>query len=88
MEPASFGIPVIFGPHTHNFVSMATALLEGEGGRRVQNGDELYAALKDFLEDDEMCRRAGEKARAFVESNRGALERVVRHMKGCMGEGA
>jgi 3-deoxy-D-manno-octulosonic-acid transferase len=86
LEPASFGIPVIFGPHTHNFVSMATALLEGEGGRRVQNGDELSAAVRDFLEDDEMRRRSGENARAFVESNRGALERVVRHIKGCMGE--
>lgn len=86
LEPASFGIPVIFGPHTHNFVSMATALLEGEGGRRVQNGDEVSAAVRDFLEDDEMRRRSGENARAFVESNRGALERVVRHIKGCMGE--
>lgn len=86
LEPASFGIPVIFGPHTHNFVSMATALLQAKGGRRVQNQDDLYAALKHFLEDDQMRRRAGENARAFVESNRGALERVVRHIKGCMGE--
>ena len=72
LEPASFGIPVVFGPHTHNFVSMATTLLEGEGGRRVQNGDELCAAVKEFLEDDEMRRRAGENARAFVEQQPGS----------------
>jgi len=87
LEPASFGIPVVFGPHTHNFVSMAAALLEAGGGRRVRNGDELYTALKAFLEDEETRNRAGAKARTFVKRNRGALQRVLCHVKRCMGEG-
>jgi len=87
LEPASFGIPVVFGPHTHNFVSMAAALLEAGGGRRVHSGDELYTTLKAFLEDEEMCKRAGARARAFVKRNRGALQRVLCHVKRCMGQG-
>ena len=88
LEPASFGIPVVFGPHTHNFVSMSAALLEAGGGRRVYSADELYTTLKTFLEDGEMRTRAGARAKAFVERNRGALERVLCHVKGCMARGA
>lgn len=88
LEPAGFGIPVVFGPHTHNFVSMAGALLEGGGGRRVRNGDELYMTLKALLEDREMRIRAGERAKAFVERNRGALERVLCYVKHGLGQGA
>jgi 3-deoxy-D-manno-octulosonic-acid transferase len=88
LEPAGFGIPVVFGPHTHNFISMAAALLEAGGGRRVHNGDELYTILKAFLEDGEMRTRAGVRAKAFVERNRGAIERVLCHVKGCIAQGA
>jgi 3-deoxy-D-manno-octulosonic-acid transferase len=88
LEPASFGIPVVFGPHTHNFVSMAAALLEAGGGRQVHNSDELYTTLKVFLEDGEMRTRCGAMAKTFVERNRGALERVLSHVKGCVAQGA
>ena len=88
LEPASFGIPVIFGPHTHNFVSMAESLFEGGGGRRVWNGDELYRTMKAFLENGEVRTRTGARARAFVERNRGAIERVLYHVEGCIEQGA
>jgi len=88
LEPASFGIPVVFGPHTHNFVSMAESLFEGGGGRRVRNGDELYRTMKTFLENGEVRTRTGARAKAFVEKNRGALKRVVDYVKGCMEHGA
>ena len=88
LEPASFGIPVVFGPHTHNFVSMAESLLGGGGGRRVRNGDELYKTMKTFLENGEARTRSGARAKVFVENNRGALKRVVDHVKGCIEQGA
>jgi len=82
LEPASFGIPVVFGPHTHNFVSMAESLFEGGGGHRVRNGDELYRTMKAFFENAEVRTRSGARAKAFVERNRGALKRVVDYVKG------
>ncbi|MBW1779829.1 MAG: 3-deoxy-D-manno-octulosonic acid transferase [Deltaproteobacteria bacterium] len=88
LEPAGFGIPVVFGPHTHNFVSMAQSLLAEGGGRRVQNADELYKTIKSFLKNGEMRTRTGALAKAFVERNRGALERVLNHVKGCVEQGA
>jgi len=62
--------------------------LEEGGGHRVRNGDELYRTMKTLLENVEMCSRTGAQAKAFVERNRGALERVLYHVKGCMEQGA
>jgi len=84
LEPASFGIPVVFGPNTHNFVSMAESLFEGGGGRRVRNGDELYRTMKTLLENGEVRTRTGARAKAFVERNRGALGRILYHVKDCI----
>ncbi|MBU0733352.1 MAG: 3-deoxy-D-manno-octulosonic acid transferase [Proteobacteria bacterium] len=88
LEPATFGCPVLFGPHTHNFVSMSEALLECRGGCRVRDGNELYDTMLRLLGDKEMCARMGDRAKGFVEKNRGALERVVEHVKGSMEQGA
>ncbi|MEA2040372.1 MAG: 3-deoxy-D-manno-octulosonic acid transferase [Thermodesulfobacteriota bacterium] len=80
LEPASFGCPVVFGPHTHNFVVMAESLEEAGGGSRVQNGDELFDVMKMLLGDADKRTRMGSLAKRFVENNRGALERVVSHI--------
>jgi 3-deoxy-D-manno-octulosonic-acid transferase len=83
LEPASFGCPVLFGPHTFNFVLMSESLVETGGGLRVQDGEELYEAMKILLEDAELRSNMGGLARKFVEKNRGALERVVSHIAAC-----
>lgn len=80
LEPASFGCPVLFGPHTFNFVLMSESLVEAGGGLRVQDGEELYEAMKALLEDAELRSKMGGLARGFVEKNKGALERVVSHI--------
>jgi 3-deoxy-D-manno-octulosonic-acid transferase len=80
LEPASFGCPVLFGPHTFNFVLMSESLVESGGGLRVQDKDELFEATKALLESNELRSKTGNLAREFVEKNRGALERVVSHI--------
>jgi 3-deoxy-D-manno-octulosonic-acid transferase len=86
LEPASFGCPVLFGNHTHNFDRMSESLVEAGGGWRVHDGKELYEAMKMLLGDAGMCVRMGRLAREFVEKNRGALDRVVTHIGMYMGE--
>ena len=77
LEPASFGCPILFGPYTHNFVWLSSMLLEWEGGWCVHDAASLHDALKSLLMDSESRAQMGEHARAFVESNSGALERVL-----------
>ena len=84
LEPASFGCPVLFGPHTEDFDLMSELLIEAGGGRRVQNGKELFGAMKLLLSDAETRTRMGRLAKEFVAENRGALARVISHIEACM----
>ncbi len=77
LEPATFGCPVLFGPHTHNFVLMSQLLLEAGGGRRVKDEEDLFETMKGLLSDPERSNRVGGKAGRFVAMNRGALGRVM-----------
>jgi 3-deoxy-D-manno-octulosonic-acid transferase len=84
LEPASFGRPVLFGPHTDNFVLMSQLLIEAGGGRRVRDREDLFETVKALLSDPEQSNRMGQKAKAFVETSRGALGRVMENIRGCL----
>jgi 3-deoxy-D-manno-octulosonic-acid transferase len=77
LEPARFGLPVLFGPHTHNFALMSEMLLEAGGGLRVGGEGALERAVDGLLADPGKARDMGRRALAFVRSNRGALDRVA-----------
>jgi 3-deoxy-D-manno-octulosonic-acid transferase len=81
LEPASFGCPVLFGPHTEDFSLMSELLIELGGGIRVGGEEELFAILKGLLMDRQKRDRMGMKARSFVEMNKGALKRVLAHLR-------
>jgi len=85
LEPAGFACPVLFGPHTHNFVLMSELLVEAGGGWRVKDAEALYEAMKTLLADTETCNVMGKRAKAFVEKNRGALKRVLSYVAECLG---
>lgn len=80
LEPASFGCPVLFGPYTHNFVSMSESLTEAGGGLRVADGEELFDKMEMLLSNSEKRDEMGRLAREFVEQNRGALDRVLSYI--------
>ncbi|MCP4666813.1 MAG: 3-deoxy-D-manno-octulosonic acid transferase [Deltaproteobacteria bacterium] len=80
LEPASFGCPVLFGPHTHNFIAMSEALIESGGGWRVEDGTGLFEAMKTLLKDPDKLNRMGRSAKEFVETNQGALKRVMSYI--------
>jgi 3-deoxy-D-manno-octulosonic-acid transferase len=81
LEPASFGIPVLFGPHTYNFVTMAELLISAGGGRVVANEHELLQSMAELLGDRGKRERMGRRAREFVQQNQGALSRVMGILK-------
>ena len=81
LEPAAFGCPVLFGPHTHNFVDMSESLIASGGGRRVRDGRELCEAVRLLLSDEALRSETGARARRFVRDNRGAVSRIVRYLE-------
>src|SRR6185437_14312515 len=76
LEPASFGVPVLFGPRHES--SRDASLLEAcGGGISVADGAALGAGLAEWLTDGEARTQAGANAKSMVESGTGASARSV-----------
>jgi len=77
LEPAVLGLPVISGPWTQNAPEVAD-LLAGAGAlATVRDGEGLARCVIGCLDDPARARADGEKGRAAVAANRGAVQRVV-----------
>ena len=77
LEPAAWGIPVITGPHVFNFETVYRQLEDGLGLVRVNDESDLAAQVIRLLSNPQQAREIGRSTLAVVESNRGALDRVV-----------
>lgn len=77
IEPAAFGVPVMFGPHTWNFRDAVTGLLEAGGAIRIRDEAEMEHEATRLLTDSELRSRMGAAARAFVMSQQGATARTL-----------
>ncbi len=76
LEPASFGIPVIFGPR-HHASRDARLLYEARGGEPVHDVPELARALRILFTEPDTRQRAGDAALAVVREGVGAAERSL-----------
>lgn len=75
LEPASLGIPFIFGPHMANFREIAALVLKYRAGVQVDDAAGLTAACRTLIEDARQRREMGENGLAMVRENGGATER-------------
>ena len=77
LEPAAYGVPVLFGPYVESARTIAEDLLACGGGRRVSGKEELQGVLNKLLEDS--CERTnmGNKAKDLLQKNQGAVSRYL-----------
>jgi 3-deoxy-D-manno-octulosonic-acid transferase len=78
LEPAAQAKPVLYGPHTANFVQETTLLERAGAARRVRDAAELTATVRELVQDPAEARRLGERAVLVVERQRGATEATLR----------
>ena len=71
LEPAAFGVPVLFGPQ-YGASRDATRLLAESGGFTASSAQELATRMISLLTETEARATAGGRARALVESGLGA----------------
>ncbi len=82
IEPAAFGMPVLFGPR-HGASRDAALLLEHRGGFSVASATEIAVRLLELFEDAAARAAAGDQARDLVQAGLGAADRsaaLVEHL--------
>ncbi|MDE0405859.1 MAG: 3-deoxy-D-manno-octulosonic acid transferase [Nitrospira sp.] len=77
LEPAAWGKPVYFGPHTDHCQEIADLLVESGGGIRVNNGQGLTETLMKGMQSQDWVSQIGLRARKVIDDNQGVVERNV-----------
>ncbi len=76
LEPAVYGVPVLFGPRHHNSPEAEALITEG-GAIVIHDEATLSAALKALTTDTIQRRKAGRLAKTFVTERTGATAKVA-----------
>jgi 3-deoxy-D-manno-octulosonic-acid transferase len=78
LEPAALGLPVLTGPNNSNGEDVARLMLDCGAVKIVRNGTELGSQVAELLSDQTLRVEMGNRGRAAVDRNRGALEKLMR----------
>jgi 3-deoxy-D-manno-octulosonic-acid transferase len=76
IEPAAFGVPVLFGPQ-HHMSREASLLLEAGGAFSVNSAQDMRETLQRLLQCSDARHVAGAQARAVVQAERGATAKSL-----------
>jgi 3-deoxy-D-manno-octulosonic-acid transferase len=77
IEPAGFGVPVVFGPHTFNFRDAVAGLLEVGGAITIRDEAELEENVARLLGDADLRRTMGAAGQRYVQQQQGATQRTL-----------
>ncbi len=77
LEPAYWGVPVVFGPHMENFALIAEQFLAAGAALRASSPLELGHLWRQLLADSALRARIGGAARELLLSQRGATDRAL-----------
>lgn len=80
LEPAAFGLPLVFGPQHQKF-NEARALLSMGGATEVTEPEECGRILETLISDPETHVQKSERVKQFMARNKGATHRIMEHLK-------
>ncbi len=76
LEPAAFGVPVIWGPNDSKYRE-AIGLKNAGGGIQIKNSDELANTITELITDHVKRERIGNAAFQFIHENTGATQKTI-----------
>ena len=82
LEPASVGVPTVFGPHMANFREIEALVLQYGAGIQVHNPEELTATCRSLITSAELRRVLGQNGLKMMRDNGGATERHMEVIAG------
>ena len=78
IEAAALGLPIIIGPSFYNFTDIGRMLRESEAVCEVKDSEQLAAMVLECFREPNLRHERGENAKAMVERNRGALDKLLK----------
>jgi 3-deoxy-D-manno-octulosonic-acid transferase len=81
LEPAAMGVPVLFGHHMDNFLTIANEMLTAEAAIQC-SAQTLKTTLLNLYHNKELSALLVENARVFVKQNKGATEHIYKVLNG------
>ncbi len=78
IEPALLAKPVLMGPYVYNFQQIVDELAAAGGLLQVDSLQQLEVELRQLLADSEKARSMGRKGQAYIDANRGALDKLLK----------
>lgn len=77
LEPAALGLPVLFGPHMHNFLAARELLLECKAAGEISSKT-LASEVLDLLRFARRRSAMGDAGKTAVLANRGSLAKLLK----------
>lgn len=84
LEPASCGLPVVFGPYMANFRDIASLVIDSQAGVQVGSKAELAAALRLMLVDQDERRKLGNNGREMIRLHAGSTAKHLEQISSLM----
>jgi 3-deoxy-D-manno-octulosonic-acid transferase len=77
LEPASLGIPSIFGPHMTNFREITGLVLQYGAAIQIETSEELTEAVKSLVNSETLRQVLGQNGLKMMRDNGGATEHLM-----------
>lgn len=84
LEPAAWGLPIVTGTSDFNFREISLLLQDAGALTMCSSAEQIASAIKHALHDAGWRQKRGAAAMEVVERNRGALEKLLVEIDGCM----
>lgn len=79
LEAATFGMPIIFGPHYSKFPE-ALSLIENEGATSIKNSQEFEIAFNSVYLNETNRIEKSNICKSFVKNNRGSADKILENV--------
>ncbi len=80
LEPATYGIPVVFGPNYSKFQE-ANDIIKQETGFSISKKEEALKIISTLLSDDTLRITIGNKLKNYIDDNAGATDIILHKIK-------
>jgi len=80
LEPAVFGVPIIFGPNYENYFE-AIDLIQDEGAQRFKDQYDFNSKMENLIADEQERKRRGNAAYNYISQKPNSSNLILNYLK-------